>query len=200
MSQNLERIVHKTLEKNVEMRYQHIDDLMADLRNERDLASDRQKEATTQIIQKKDINEGVRKLAAIMFADIVGFSQMMGKDEEQTLKLLEDYGYEGSRHFDAHALRTEDYDGVKDFARGCMRTYLILKEKVEAFNRDNEIQELLAEIYAEDENMNSYLGAYNSDKAAALKTHIFDRQKLGKRGLKYERLDQLTVELLLGVR
>ena len=40
------------------------------------------------------------------------------------VKFLEDVGYEGSRHFDAHAYRTEDYEGVKDFARGCMRTYL----------------------------------------------------------------------------
>jgi hypothetical protein len=45
------------------------------------------------------------------------------------VKLLEDYGYSGCRHFDAHAYRTEDYEGVKDFARGCMRTYLILKDK-----------------------------------------------------------------------
>lgn len=45
------------------------------------------------------------------------------------MKFLEDVGYEGPRHFDAHAYRTEDDKGVKDFARGCMRTYLILKEK-----------------------------------------------------------------------
>ena len=45
------------------------------------------------------------------------------------VKFLEDVGYDGPRHFDAHAYRTEDYEGVKDFARGCMRTYLILKEK-----------------------------------------------------------------------
>ncbi len=45
------------------------------------------------------------------------------------VKFLEDVGYAGSRHFDAHAYRTEDYEGVKDFARGCMRTYLIMKEK-----------------------------------------------------------------------
>ena len=45
------------------------------------------------------------------------------------VKFLEDVGYDGPRHFDAHAYRTEDYDGVKDFARGCMRTYLILNER-----------------------------------------------------------------------
>ena len=52
------------------------------------------------------------------------------------VKFLEDVGYTGSRHFDAHAYRTEDYEGVKDFARGCMRTYLMLKEKAAQFNAD----------------------------------------------------------------
>ena len=52
------------------------------------------------------------------------------------VKLLEDVGYEGSRHFDAHAYRTSDYEDVKAFARGCMRTYLILKEKAERWNAD----------------------------------------------------------------
>src|SRR5208283_3258401 len=59
------------------------------------------------------------------------------------VKFLEDAGYEGPRHFDAHAYRTEDYEGVKDFARGCMRTYLILKEKACRWNHDREIQGIL---------------------------------------------------------
>jgi xylose isomerase len=63
------------------------------------------------------------------------------------VKFLEDVGYGGPRHFDAHAYRTEDYEGVKDFARGCMRTYLILKEKACRWNRDRKIQEILAELY-----------------------------------------------------
>ena len=49
------------------------------------------------------------------------------------VKLLEESGYDGPRHFDAHAYRTEDADGVWDFARGCMRTYLILKDKARQF-------------------------------------------------------------------
>lgn len=116
------------------------------------------------------------------------------------VKLLEDNGYDGSRHFDAHAFRTEDYEGVKDFARGCMRTYLILKEKAEKFKADSEIQGLLAEINADDGSMDAFKGVYAAEKAAALKAHNFDRVALAARGLKYERLDQLTVELLLGVR
>ncbi|HET8895831.1 MAG TPA: xylose isomerase, partial [Protaetiibacter sp.] len=34
------------------------------------------------------------------------------------VKLLEDSGWDGMRHFDAHAYRTEDADGVWDFAAG----------------------------------------------------------------------------------
>ena len=116
------------------------------------------------------------------------------------VKLLEDNGYNGSRHFDAHAYRTEDYEGVKDFARGCMRTYLILKEKARQFNKDREIRALLAEINAEDNSLNQYFGRYSAKKATALKGQAFDRQAISQRGLKYERLDQLTIELLLGAR
>jgi xylose isomerase len=116
------------------------------------------------------------------------------------VKLLEDNGYDSSRHFDAHAYRTEDYEGVKDFARGCMRTYLILKEKAACWNADAEIQALVAEINADDGSMNQYFGKYSAEKANALKAETFDRSALSARGLKYERLDQLTVEVLLGVR
>jgi xylose isomerase len=116
------------------------------------------------------------------------------------VKLLEDNGYDSSRHFDAHAYRTEDYEGVKDFARGCIRTYLILKEKAMQWNADKEIQELVAEINADDGSMDKYFGKYSSDKARGLKAENFDRSALAVRGLKYERLDQLTIEILLGVR
>ncbi len=116
------------------------------------------------------------------------------------VKLLEDNGYNSSRHFDAHAYRSEDYEGVKDFARGCMRTYLILKEKAAQWNADQEIQDLVAEINADDGSMSQYFGAYSAQKAEALKSESFDRAALGARGLPYERLDQLTVEVLLGVR
>jgi xylose isomerase len=116
------------------------------------------------------------------------------------VKFLEEVGYPGSRHFDAHAFRTEDVEGVKDFARGCMRTYLILKEKAAQFQADAEIQGLLGEIRAGDGSMDRFQGTYTREKAAALKAHAFDRVALGQRGMKYERLDQLVNELLLGVR
>jgi xylose isomerase len=45
-----------------------------------------------------------------------------------------------------------------------------------------------------------YLGAYSPEKAQALAMASFDRAALGARGLAYERLDQLTNEVLFGVR
>ncbi|HVM72132.1 MAG TPA: xylose isomerase [Anaerolineales bacterium] len=116
------------------------------------------------------------------------------------VKFLEDVGYTGSRHFDAHAYRTEDFEGVKDFARGCMRTYLILKEKAAQWNSDKEIQAIVSEINANDGSMDAYFGKYSASKAGTLKAHPFDRVAIAKRGLKYERLDQLTVDLILGAR
>jgi xylose isomerase len=115
------------------------------------------------------------------------------------VKFLEDVGYEGSRHFDAHAYRTEDYNGVKDFASGCMRTYLILKEKAKQWNEDAEIKALLAEMNESRSDLPD-TSAYSSEGAAALLGHSFDRVALASKGLQYERLDQLTIDILLGVR
>ena len=60
------------------------------------------------------------------------------------VRLLERAGYAGPRHFDAHAYRNEDAEGVWDFARGCMRTYLALAEKARHFDALPEVQEALA--------------------------------------------------------
>lgn len=116
------------------------------------------------------------------------------------VKLLEDNGYKGSRHFDAHAYRTENYEGVKDFASGCMRSYLILKDKVKKFNSDAEIQGLLKEINQEMPELKETDGKYTPEKMKALKDYAFDRQVLSDFGMKYEKLDQLTNELLWGIR
>ncbi len=116
------------------------------------------------------------------------------------VKLLEDTGYAGMKHFDAHALRTEDEAGVWEFAKGCMRTYLILSEKVKAFNSDTEIQALLAHYHLKDPDVSSLTAQYSPANAAALKAHAFDREVLGARGPGLEKLDQLTMELLMGIR
>jgi len=114
------------------------------------------------------------------------------------VKFLEDVGYEGPRHFDSHAYRTEDYEGVKDFARGSMRTYLILKEKARQWNAHSEIKALLAEI--SENNRNGFaLGKFDKENSARLLSQQFDRAALAAKGLQYEKLDQLTMDILLGV-
>ena len=89
-------------------------------------------------------------------------------------------------------------DGVWEFARGCMRTYLVLKNKARQFCEDREIQALLAEI--RQPSGDAATGPYSRDRAEQLKARAFDRHALAARRLPYERLDQLVVDLLLGVR
>jgi xylose isomerase len=115
------------------------------------------------------------------------------------VKFLEDVGYDGPRHFDAHAYRTEDCAGVKDFARGCMRTYLIMKEKAERWNADKEIQALLHELSRDGKQLPS-TGKYSKKSAEALLAHSFDKDAILRKRLPYERLDQMTVDILTGVR
>jgi len=116
------------------------------------------------------------------------------------VKLLEDSGYEGSRHFDAHAYRSEDAEGVWDFAAGCMRNYLIFKEKAKQFDDDSEIQGLLAEIRSVDPAFEVVPLIFTPERAAQIKAMDLDRKNLAKKRLPYERVDQLTIDLLLGLR
>ncbi len=115
------------------------------------------------------------------------------------VKLLEDYKYNGPRHFDAHALRTSDYEDVKAFARGCMRTYMVLKEKSAKWNADREIQGLLKQINVEDP-IGKLTKRFSDGNAKKLLAAPLDRVELAKAPLPYEKLDQLTMELLMGVR
>jgi xylose isomerase len=116
------------------------------------------------------------------------------------VKLLEDSGYEGPRHFDAHAYRSEAEAGVWEFAAGCMRNYLILREKARQFNEDAEIQALLAEIRKQPPEYAEAFSDYTRAKAEKIKTLPLDRTELAAKKLPYERLDQLTVDILFGVR
>jgi xylose isomerase len=116
------------------------------------------------------------------------------------VKLLEDAKWDGMRHFDSHAYRTEDEAGVWDFARGSMRTYLILKERAERFNADPEIKQLLANLRARGSTDDLAPIRFDSTRAQSLKEQTFDLTAIRSQGYAYERLDQLTIEILLGVR
>ena len=84
-----------------------------------------------------------------------------------------------------------------EFAAGCMRNYLILKEKARQFDEDKEIQALLGEIR---NGSAETLGRYSAEEAKRVKELSLDRAELTSKVLPYERLDQLTVDILFGVR
>ncbi|HEU4558664.1 MAG TPA: xylose isomerase [Longimicrobium sp.] len=113
------------------------------------------------------------------------------------VKLLEDAKWDGMRHFDAHAYRTEDEQGVWDFASGCMRTYLILREKAARWNADPEIRQIVDEYRTRGDGPPV---KFTPEAAEELKGRRFDLEAIRGKGYGYERLDQLTMEILLGVR
>jgi xylose isomerase len=124
------------------------------------------------------------------------------RDAFYTVKVLEDAEWGGMRHFDAHAYRTEDEEGVWDFARGCMRTYLILREKVRRFHDDPDIAEALRTARRSEITEPTSPGGSGSDAIARLRSDAvaIDEAALAATGYGHERLDQLVTELLLGVR
>ena len=109
------------------------------------------------------------------------------------VRLLERAGYSGPRHFDAHAYRNEDPDGVWDFAAGCMRTYLALAETARRFDALPEASEALA---AAGTPGLAEASVGSDDSAEALKAQAERLDELAVRGYGNERLDQLLVEVL----
>jgi xylose isomerase len=120
------------------------------------------------------------------------------KEAFMLVRLLERAGYEGPRHFDAHPYRTEDADGVWDFARGCMRTYLALAERARHFDALPEVQEALAAASVPELAEPSVPGGLA--EADALKDEATTLDALAQRGYFNERLDQLVVDVLMGLR
>jgi xylose isomerase len=121
------------------------------------------------------------------------------KEDFFLVKLLEEAGYEGPKHFDARPYRVEDSSGIWEFAAGCMRSYLILRAKAKRFAADPEIAEALAAAGAPELAQPS-VGAYSRQAAEALKAESVDADALAARGYHNDRLDQLVMELLMGVR
>jgi xylose isomerase len=116
------------------------------------------------------------------------------------VKLLDDLKYDGPRQFDAHAYRQSDPADVVEFARGCMRSYMMLKEKAARWNADAEIAALRKQIDVQDESLSKLTRQYSPQHAAKLLEAPLDRIELAKAPLPYEKLDQLTMEILMGTR
>ncbi|MCZ4122092.1 xylose isomerase [Streptomyces sp. H39-S7] len=124
------------------------------------------------------------------------------RDAFWLVDLLETAGYEGPRHFDFKPPRTEDFDGVWASAEGCMRNYLLLKERAAAFRADPAVQEALRAsrldelaqpTLGEGETLAELLG----DRSAF---EEFDVEAAAVKGMAFEQLDQLAMDHLLGAR
>ncbi|MBW5420209.1 xylose isomerase [Streptomyces sp. BG9H] len=114
--------------------------------------------------------------------------------------LLERGGYEGPRHFDFKPPRTEDYEGVWASAAGCMRNYLILRERSAAFRADPEVREALSASRLDElalPTADDGLSGLLADRGAY---EAFDMEAAAARGMAFERLDQLAMDHLLGAR
>ncbi|MFJ4707594.1 xylose isomerase [Streptomyces anulatus] len=109
-------------------------------------------------------------------------------------------GYEGPRHFDFKPPRTEDYDGVWASAAGCMRNYLILKERAAAFRADPEVRAALRASRLDElarPTASEGLAGLLADRSAY---EDFDVDAAAARGMAFEALDQLAMDHLLAVR
>jgi xylose isomerase len=113
------------------------------------------------------------------------------------VRLLERAGYAGPRHFDAHAYRNEDADGVWEFAAGCMRTYLALAEAARRFDA---LPEATAALEAAGTPGLAEASVGADDTPESLKAQAERLEELAARGYANERLDQMVVDVLLGVR
>ena len=128
------------------------------------------------------------------------FGQEDAKNAFFLVRMLEQYKYDGPRHFDAHALRTSDREDVLAFARGCMRSYLILKEKAQQFDADPEVKQILATLNVSSPEVEKLTKKFSKDNARALKDRKFDAEALANKPLPYERLDQRLFDILMGVK
>ncbi|MGX1759107.1 xylose isomerase [Streptomyces lydicus] len=112
--------------------------------------------------------------------------------------LLETAGYDGPRHFDFKPPRTEDLDGVWTSAAGCMRNYLILRERAAAFRADPAVQDALHAARLDQLSRPTAEDGLAGLLADHTAYETFDAGAAAARGMAFEHLDQLALEHLLG--
>jgi xylose isomerase len=93
----------------------------------------------------------------------------------------------------------ESEQGIWDFASGCMRTYLALKERADRWSGDADIASAEAEAKVPELALDT-VGPYSRERADELLAERHDLVALGARECRNERLDQLAIELILGLR
>lgn len=115
------------------------------------------------------------------------------------VKLLEESGYDGPRHFDVDPSCFDDGAEMWDFTAGCMRTYRAFAAKASRFADDPEIRDALAACGAL-ELAEPSVGPFSVDVGRALATECFDPSEMAQRRYRDQRLDQLVIDLVLGLR
>jgi xylose isomerase len=110
--------------------------------------------------------------------------------------LLETKGYDGPRHFDFKPPRTEDEDGVWASAAGCMRNYLVLRERAKAFRADPEVKAALEASQVAELSVPTLA---EGETLEDIRQASYDIEKLDH-GYAFEHLDQLAMDHLLGLR
>lgn len=111
--------------------------------------------------------------------------------------LIDGSDYDGPVHFDFKPPRTEDDEGVWESARACMRNWLILREKVRAFRADPQVREALAAARVDELAVPTLA---EGEDWRSVRDFTPDIETLATRGAAFERLDQLALEHLYGVR
>jgi xylose isomerase len=106
-------------------------------------------------------------------------------------------GYDGPVHFDYKPPRTEDDAGVWASAAACMRNYLILREKVQAFRADPVVAQALREARVDQLSVPTLA---DGESWRDVRGFSPDADQLAARGMAFEQLDQLALEYLYGVR
>jgi len=111
--------------------------------------------------------------------------------------LLEHYKYSGPKHFDYKPARTEDDAGVWESATSNMRTYLLLKERAIAYRKDPRVIEAMKESRVPELEVPTLA---KGETWKDLADPSFDVESAGARGMGYEKLNQLALEHLMGVK
>jgi len=120
------------------------------------------------------------------------------KEALLVVKLLKDYAYAGTKTFDAHPYRTEA--DPWDFVERCMRAYKAYEIKAEQADADATLCQMLEQLERTGgASWARLLGAYSAAGVEKLRKARFDPDKLAKRKLLYEQIDQRLTEILLGL-
>jgi xylose isomerase len=120
------------------------------------------------------------------------------KEAFLAVRLLERSGYDGPRHFDARAYRSEDdIDVYAAFARGCIRNYKILAAKAAAFDTNEAIQAACDKAGAAQ--LSEPTPAFTPEALETIRDEDFTALLANTEGRHHEAADQLMIEHILGI-